>query len=799
MADEQKLVIRIETIEDLRAALSVESSLKNRIQLTEALGQKTDELKSKLQAQSSVINKATSGGAGAGGESGLIEGLAGKLAGVAAGVFTVAKAFEFAKDSVVAFASEQRHILELNQKLANMGQFSVAYSENLQRMALETAEATGTMKEDWYGVIGTLTRFGATSVDIEQNIEVVKGLSVVVGSVSGAAEAFARATQGNFRALARYSREIREATNETDKMAAVLKLAERNAGTLETGGKGLAGAWNALKLKTGELMESFGGAVTQGGWLERTLRSMAGAAGNAASDIKSLTDADKTLADVTNKVAPAMKGAGDAADGMAHGGMAAARSEVEKLVDKLKDLLGELKAVQQQQDEMTDAKMAAELAAYDRKAEDEGISKEDQAIAHEEIRSRYAKQKLDENAKLHKQERNTMREKLLDFDEVAKARENEIESKRGEAADRERMAREGGTSGANAEEDARAKSEAQDKYNKAKAERERIARGGGFGVVIQPWEQKKMDEEAEAKEAAAKAELEKSTKRASLSTAAKKSEDAALAATEKGLKETEEDAKKKADIHKEIRKKEGEIAVDDVKKKTLEDESEAKKQRALRDKAKAEADAKLRTQIEKANQDLITNPNDADAMARKAEAEKGLKEGEKFGQSKPKQEQLTEEQNTQAAHLAKQMKDAEDRERKQGEENRKREIQDQISRENAKGKGADKSYLGMLHRKLGMIGKGRDGRHVADTGSVSKYGDTPHDVTQYGQTGGALPKQGPLADPSRASQQVVQAVNQGTILTRAGWLAIAKAIVEQNAEIAKMKQQVEAGRTENHS
>ncbi len=282
---------------------------------------------------------------------------------IALGAAALAEGFHLAAEGVRAFANEERVLFQLDSALARNGLLTKNYREELRQLGEEMSSRTGVKAEKWLNVLTVLTRAGANANNIN---ELAEGVENLAGSMSGsgednleaAATIVGRALNGNTEDLKRLGIQIDETASKDDKLRQFLKrAAELGGGQMKSANEGFAGSIDRLQNTWDKFLSSVGKYIVNFSQYAPVLfvAEKAMALFNRAMD--KLVPNVITLNNKLPSLAASTKGFGSATQETS----TALKTEAEKA----RDLADALSVVRRRQDELVDAKLAAELAEVD--------------------------------------------------------------------------------------------------------------------------------------------------------------------------------------------------------------------------------------------------------------------------------------------------------------------------------------------------------------------------------------------------------------------------------------------------
>ncbi len=208
------------------------------------------------------------------GQQGL-ETFKGTLAGLAAFkageliVSGVASAFRFFKDTVgeaVSAASEADVALNnMNQALSRAGIFTPQLSKSLEEFSTQlqrTSSFSDDAAQQSIAFLASLTNLDGNGLKVatQASADLATVLNV---DLQTATKLIAKAANGNTEAFGRYGIEIRKGTTDTESFANTLKALEGFQGAASGKTRTFAGAVTQLNNNYGELLETFGTAITR--------------------------------------------------------------------------------------------------------------------------------------------------------------------------------------------------------------------------------------------------------------------------------------------------------------------------------------------------------------------------------------------------------------------------------------------------------------------------------------------------------------------------------------------------------
>lgn len=290
------------------------------------------------------------------------------------------RAFHAAAEAVKEFAGAQEQVATLDAALSKAGQLTEEYREKLQTLAGELQKTTSIADDEWLGVLTKLVQFGSKPETIGMDVEAVKNLAGIVGSLGAATSLYAKALQGNYQAFARYGIVVAEAGTQTEKLAKLQELlALRGGGQLEARAESLNGRFANLRNAISDTSEAIGQQIVRSLRLGEILDFIAG---GFEWWSEKLGDTIEKLDGIKERTDSASESAGDYATQLA---LVAQLSE--KVAKGTEEELKWIRAKQQAQDEIEDARMALDLAKVDEAERSGAMSKRAAIGARYQIRS----------------------------------------------------------------------------------------------------------------------------------------------------------------------------------------------------------------------------------------------------------------------------------------------------------------------------------------------------------------------------------------------------------------------------
>ncbi|QBG47811.1 hypothetical protein EGM51_10565 [Verrucomicrobia bacterium S94] len=167
--------------------------------------------------------------------------------------------------SVKDFAAQELGETDLSSALKQMGQDTDGYRQKLVELANQYQTLTNIGDEVWLKTFAQLTRFGATSDNIDQVAEATKNLAALMdGNLQGAALAMQRALEGEFSMFSRYGITLDLTGDKVKDLDSLMTaLSEKGGGLLEARAQTLSGRFAALKNAVGDFREEVGRTLAE--------------------------------------------------------------------------------------------------------------------------------------------------------------------------------------------------------------------------------------------------------------------------------------------------------------------------------------------------------------------------------------------------------------------------------------------------------------------------------------------------------------------------------------------------------
>ncbi|MBC8011461.1 MAG: hypothetical protein H7067_15360 [Burkholderiales bacterium] len=300
--------------------------------------------------------------------------LNGSLGPVSIALGVGAAALATASKAVSEYADQESAVVKLNTALANSGQYSEAASEQVQELANKYKDLTGIDDSKFLSAARTLIQFGADRSQLDAYLETVTNLAGLMGGdVEAAANLFGKALQGNTDVLGRYGIKVDSAATQTQKLDSIMQqAAARGAGQLTAGSETLNRKFGDLRLGTDDVLKGLGNLISRTGIVQFGLDSMSGVL-MAINMV--LPSTAKVSGDFANKLGQMGDNAVEAARKLEEAkkaGEGLADVKLTKLTDEaaaadraFARLTAQIRATEQAQVALTDAKLARDLAQID--------------------------------------------------------------------------------------------------------------------------------------------------------------------------------------------------------------------------------------------------------------------------------------------------------------------------------------------------------------------------------------------------------------------------------------------------
>ena len=411
---DQALQIKISTVAELSALRDLERELqkavvgartlgatslagekeKELVKVQAALGKFT--LGDKIQAETKdFVEKIPILGEG-------VRALNGAFGFLAKGAVVAAGALELARKAIDEYAAQEADVAKLNQALANSGQYSAEASAEVQELANKFKELTGIDDAKFIGVARVLLQFGAKREELDKYTEAVVNLAGIMGGdVEGAAQMMGKAMQGSTEMLGRYGIRVDAAATQTEKMDSILRqAADRGAGQLTAGAETLARKFHDVRLGVDDAFKGFGNLIARSGVVQAGLDVMAGGLKLFNKLLPETVDvagkfANKLggVAKSAEEVAAQLKLAEDAGKKLADTKLTALNEAAVEATAKFAALVAQIRAAEQAQIALNDAKLARDLSAVDEEESSGRMSASDAASARYGLKTAAASEK----------------------------------------------------------------------------------------------------------------------------------------------------------------------------------------------------------------------------------------------------------------------------------------------------------------------------------------------------------------------------------------------------------------------
>lgn len=179
------------------------------------------------------------------------------------GVFAFSKLKGLYDEAIHAASEQEDAISKLNLVLANSGQYSKKYSDELQSVAGALQDVTRFGDDAVTGLQSQLIAFGAQPENINRITRAALDLAAGMGKeLPEAGVLFQKALDGNFTALNKLGFHVDANINDQEKLAQVLKKVEqRFGGAAAAAGDTYAGKIAQLKNAFGDFLEELGNLI----------------------------------------------------------------------------------------------------------------------------------------------------------------------------------------------------------------------------------------------------------------------------------------------------------------------------------------------------------------------------------------------------------------------------------------------------------------------------------------------------------------------------------------------------------
>lgn len=327
------------------------------------------------------------GGAASKAIDGFVGLVTGPMAAVTGIIGSIAGAFAGLGKAVHEYAKAEEGVAKLDAALAQHGILTDEVREKYQELATELANVTAIGDDDWLAVLKQLTQFGAKPETIGMDVEAVKNLAGVVGDLGTATSMYAKALGGNFQAFSRYGILISEVGDKTAKLKDLQQqLAVKGGGQLEAAANSLSGKFRNLKNQIGEVTEGIGQQIVSGTRLGSVVDFLAGGfewwaekLGSAKEQLEGIRNSTGGAADSSEAYARQLSMVAQLADKVAK----ATNAQTEALRNK-----------QRAEDEITDARLALNLALVDDQVSSGKLSQQAGAKQRSQLRIQASKEKF---------------------------------------------------------------------------------------------------------------------------------------------------------------------------------------------------------------------------------------------------------------------------------------------------------------------------------------------------------------------------------------------------------------------
>lgn len=298
------------------------------------------------------------GGAASKAIDGFVGLVSGPLAAITGVVASVAAAFSGLAKAVHEYAKAEEGVAKLDAALAQHGILTDEVREKYQDLATELANVTAIGDDEWLAVLKQLTQFGAKPETIGMDVEAVKNLAGIVGDLGTATSLYSKALAGNYAAFSRYGIIVSETADKTAKLKDLQQqLAIKGGGQLEASANSLSGKFRNLRNQLGEVTEGIGQQIVAGTRLGSIVDFLAGGfewwaekLGSAKEQLEGIRNSTGGAAESSEAYAKQLSMVAQLADKVTK----ATNAQTEALRNK-----------QRAEDEITDARLALNLALVD--------------------------------------------------------------------------------------------------------------------------------------------------------------------------------------------------------------------------------------------------------------------------------------------------------------------------------------------------------------------------------------------------------------------------------------------------
>ncbi len=177
----------------------------------------------------------------------------------------------FAAKAIHAYAGLEKSTAGLAASLESYGENSKAVLPVLRAQAKAIQDATGQTHAQTFAVMNQLKLQGVHTDKLADATKGVMALKRAGMAEEAASRAMTAATMGNFQALTRYIPELRVATDEADKLRIVNEFLSRGYSAQQDELNTVAGQWENLKGRVGDVWEAIGAAIAQNDILTNAL------------------------------------------------------------------------------------------------------------------------------------------------------------------------------------------------------------------------------------------------------------------------------------------------------------------------------------------------------------------------------------------------------------------------------------------------------------------------------------------------------------------------------------------------
>lgn len=190
--------------------------------------------------------------------------MSGALKGIGA-AFAVGAGINFLKDSVVAFAENEKEVLKLRGALQSLGVTSQAVLSSYTSFAKEIEKTTFFTDEQTLSAIALVTQHGIAGEEMKRLIKISTDLATAYGEdLGGAALKLIKAGEGNVKGLKAWNIEVSELALRTGGLSSVLAAAENKMGGFAASAQGgTASALDQFGKNIDDIKKGIGGMIVE--------------------------------------------------------------------------------------------------------------------------------------------------------------------------------------------------------------------------------------------------------------------------------------------------------------------------------------------------------------------------------------------------------------------------------------------------------------------------------------------------------------------------------------------------------